>query len=252
VTLAFEKLSKRRLDGVHPDLVAVVNDAVDAVDCSVLVVEGRRTLERQKQLVAKGASRTMNSRHLTGHAVDLVAVNGKECMWGKPYHDQIAQAMKDAAEARGVEIDWGGDWRSFKDTPHYQLDWAAYPKQDTGWQSKSGDSQASTHKKLKRTSKKYKLSEAGKVVTGVGVVAGTAKKATEYFQLDTLNATKTYMDSVNGIISTYGFELAVGMLAGGFILFTLLQHWARQDHDEGRYEASGDDEQLNGAGGQWA
>lgn len=123
------KLGKRslgRLEGVHPDLVRVVERAIEITGVDFTVLEGLRTKARQEKLFAAGASRTMRSRHLTGHAVDLGAwVDGKVDWSWPPYHE-IARAMKRAAKELGVKITWGGDWR-FKDGPHYELHWMHYP-----------------------------------------------------------------------------------------------------------------------------
>jgi len=119
-------LSKRslsNLEGVHPDLVAVVKRAIQVTKQDFMVIEGLRSLERQEQLVAKGASKTMNSRHLTGHAVDLVPY---PIAWDWPLFYPIADAMKLAAKELDVNLEWGGDWRTFKDGPHFQLSWKAY------------------------------------------------------------------------------------------------------------------------------
>jgi len=117
------KLSQRsidRLKGVNPDLVSVVKLAIERSDVDFMVTEGLRTKERQKELVAAGASKTMNSRHITGHAVDLAAyVNG--IRWDWPLYEKIAKAMKQAAYELNIKIEWGGDWKSFKDGPHFQL-----------------------------------------------------------------------------------------------------------------------------------
>ena len=85
------------------------------------VIEGLRTKERQAELVKAGASRTINSRHITGHAVDLAAVVGGEVRWDWPLYEKIAKAMKQAAYELNINIEWGGDWKSFKDGPHFQL-----------------------------------------------------------------------------------------------------------------------------------
>lgn len=120
--------SKLRLRGVHPDLVKVVELAITRSDVDFTVLEGLRNLERQKELFAAGASSTMNSRHLTGHAVDLGAwVNGG-VRWDWPLYHKIAKAMKSAASDLGITITWGGDWRSFPDGPHFELTRAAYPE----------------------------------------------------------------------------------------------------------------------------
>lgn len=123
------KLSKRsleRLQGVHPDLVEVVKLAITLTEVDFGVTEGLRNIDRQRELVAKGASKTMNSWHLTGHAVDLVAYVGSEVRWDWPLYHKIAEAMKRASKALGVPIVWGGDWKSFKDGPHFELDRAVY------------------------------------------------------------------------------------------------------------------------------
>ena len=128
--------SSKRLIGVHPDLARVVRRA-DADNPGLFSVgEGVRTLARQRQLLAAGASRTLKSRHIPatskanprfGHAVDLLALQGGKVSWHWPLYHEIAKAMKAAAKAEKVSIEWGGDWQSFKDGPHWQLPWKAYP-----------------------------------------------------------------------------------------------------------------------------
>jgi peptidoglycan L-alanyl-D-glutamate endopeptidase CwlK len=113
--------------GIHPDLVRIVRHAVELSDLEFVVLEGLRTVERQKQLVASGASRTMNSRHITGHAVDLGAVVGGEVRWDWALYHKLASTMKAAAADLKLPIEAGADWKSFPDGPHYQLPWKAYP-----------------------------------------------------------------------------------------------------------------------------
>jgi len=117
--------SKQRLSGVHPDLVDVVKRAIEITEQDFSVTEGIRHIERQKKLVATGKSTTLNSRHLTGHAVDLVPY---PVSWDWEYFYPIADAMKQAAEELDVDLEWGGDWKSFPDGPHFQLNWKKYPK----------------------------------------------------------------------------------------------------------------------------
>lgn len=119
--------SKLRLKGVHPDLVKVVERAIEISTVDFTVLEGLRTPERQKALVEAGASETLNSRHITGHAVDLGAWVGDEVRWDWPLYHKIAAAMKDASKQVNVPIKWGGDWRNFKDGPHFQLPRKTYP-----------------------------------------------------------------------------------------------------------------------------
>lgn len=121
------KISRGNLQGVHPDLVRVVERAIQITATDFRVIEGLRTKARQRKLVAQGASKTMNSRHLTGHAVDLAAMVGREIRWDWPLYYSIAAAMKQAAHELGVRIVWGGEWRTFKDGPHFELDRKVYP-----------------------------------------------------------------------------------------------------------------------------
>lgn len=119
--------SEKNLQGVHPHLAAIVRRAAEITEIDFVVTEGLRTVARQKQLVAAGASKTMKSRHITGHAVDLAAVVGGKVRWDWPLYAKLAAAMKRAAAETGRPIEWGGDWKSFKDGPHFQLPWREYP-----------------------------------------------------------------------------------------------------------------------------
>ena len=120
----FSKRSEDNLIGVDDRLVAVVRLALRLSATDFTVVEGLRTVETQKKLVAKGASKTMNSRHLIGQAVDLYPYyDGRVQVTAPPAkYREIAQAMKQAASELGVRITWGGDWKSFVDMPHYQIE----------------------------------------------------------------------------------------------------------------------------------
>ena len=119
--------SLTRLKGVHPDLVKVVTRAIEISTLDFTVLEGVRSLERQQALVEAGASQTLKSRHLTGHAVDLGAWVDGQVDWSWPLYARIAGAMKMAAKEVNVPIEWGGDWITFKDGPHFQLPWSNYP-----------------------------------------------------------------------------------------------------------------------------
>lgn len=124
------RLSSRslgRLGGLHSDLVTVVERAIQITDVDFTVLEGLRTASRQQELYKAGATTTLNSRHLTGHAVDLGAWVTGSVRWDWPLYHRIADAMKAAAAECGVPIEWGGDWKSFKDGPHFQLPWEHYP-----------------------------------------------------------------------------------------------------------------------------
>ena len=116
--------SRQRLSGVHPDLVAVVKRAIEITKQDFSVIEGIRSVERQRELLKSGASTTMNSRHITGHAVDLAPY---PVSWDWEYFYPMADAMKQAAEELEVDLEWGGDWKTFKDGPHFQLSRKSYP-----------------------------------------------------------------------------------------------------------------------------
>ena len=125
--------SEAKLKKVHPDLVRVIKRAAKiAKDIGFIVTCGVRTLEEQKELLKKGATRTLNSRHIPGadgysKAVDLaVTIDGK-VKWDWPLYSKLAGIVKDAAKLEKVTIEWGGDWKSFKDGPHFQLPKSKYP-----------------------------------------------------------------------------------------------------------------------------
>lgn len=127
MTFLLSQKSKDRLSGVHPDLVKVVNRAIEITTCDFAILEGVRSLARQEQLVKAGASQTMKSRHLTGHAVDLGAYVAGSVRWDWPLYHKLAVAVKQAAAELQIPIEWGGDWTTFKDGPHFQLPKKDYP-----------------------------------------------------------------------------------------------------------------------------
>lgn len=119
-------VSKNNLKGVHPDLVKVVEKAITLTEIDFRVIEGLRSKQRQIELVNKGASKTLNSRHITGHAVDVAALVGGAIRWDWPLYDKIAKAFKQASKELNIPIVWGGDWKTFKDGPHFELDRNVY------------------------------------------------------------------------------------------------------------------------------
>lgn len=127
---SFSKLSRQRMEGVHPDLIAVMELALSRSKVDFLIVEGLRTRARQAELVKSGASQTMNSRHLTGHAIDIAPYVDGAVRWDWPLFHELAPVVKQAAADLGVSIEWGGDWTTFKDGPHWQLPWAEYSADD--------------------------------------------------------------------------------------------------------------------------
>ncbi|MBY0464239.1 MAG: M15 family metallopeptidase [Burkholderiales bacterium] len=148
--------SLAELEGVHPDLVKVVKRAIEITPIDFAVTDGKRTIEEQRAFVASGASQTMDSRHLTGHAVDLVAFVGNKGRWELDLLCKIALAMRSAALELKVPLRWGGNWdvqltdvdtspedlvqdyiekriaagrKPFVDAPHFELPKSSYPAQ---------------------------------------------------------------------------------------------------------------------------
>ena len=125
MTFKLGTTSRAKLVGVHPDLVRVVKRALQVSKIDFKVICGLRTIEEQRILVRTGKSMTLKSRHLTGHAVDIVPLP-------VDWHNllafrTVALAMAAAARQEGVPLEWGGDWARFVDMPHFQLPWDQYP-----------------------------------------------------------------------------------------------------------------------------
>lgn len=132
MSIVLSQKSLTKLDGAHPDLVKVIKRAAALSNIDFTVLEVLRTPARQKELVRTGASKTMNSRHLPGadgksRAVDIAPMDGGQISWAWPMYHKLAPIIKQAAKDVGVPIEWGGDWRTFKDGPHWQLPWKQYP-----------------------------------------------------------------------------------------------------------------------------
>lgn len=132
MTIPLSPRSLERLEGAHPDLQKVIKRAAAISDLDFTVLEVLRTPARQRQLVAKGASKTMKSRHLPSadgksRACDIAPLIDGAVSWDWPLYHRLAVVIKQAAVEVGVPIEWGGDWRTFKDGPHWQLPWSKYP-----------------------------------------------------------------------------------------------------------------------------
>lgn len=127
--------SEVKLKKVHPDLVRVVRRAAKLIkekSFGFIITCGVRTLEEQKKLLKAGATRTLNSRHIPGKdgyskAVDFAVTLDGKIKWDWPLYNKLSKIVKEAAKLEGVNIEWGGDWKSFKDGPHFQLPKNKYP-----------------------------------------------------------------------------------------------------------------------------
>lgn len=141
----WDETSLKRMEGLHPDLRKGLNVAIQLTPFPFRIIEGPRTVARQKELVRIGASKTMNSRHIPkipqggkiaySHAFDAVPMVDLDRdgeietseMFDWPLYHKMAPFIKQAFAEVGVPIEWGGNWKSFKDGPHWQLPWKQYP-----------------------------------------------------------------------------------------------------------------------------
>lgn len=127
MTFSFGTKSSEKLSQVHPDLQRVFNEAIKDSPFDFSITQGLRTKEQQKVLFDAGKSQTMNSRHLTGKAVDIAVIRDGEVTWDFKYYQLVSDHIKKVAKELGIEIAWGGDWVSFRDGPHYELHRSVYP-----------------------------------------------------------------------------------------------------------------------------
>lgn len=123
----FSQRSENNLKGVKPALVNVIRRALELSPVDFIVIEGLRTQARQKELVATGKSQTMNSRHLTGNAVDIIPVN---TTWNIEEFKPLLKAVKQAADEQGLKLRFGINWKNdpslpietrFIDAPHIEI-----------------------------------------------------------------------------------------------------------------------------------
>lgn len=123
----FSQRSENNLKGVNPELVKVIRRALEITPVDFIVIEGLRTQARQKEMVATGKSQTMNSRHLSGHAVDIIPVN---TTWKIEEFHPLLKAVKQAADEQGLKLRFGINWKNdpalpietkFIDAPHVEI-----------------------------------------------------------------------------------------------------------------------------------
>lgn len=117
----FGSRSLGNISGTHPELQRVILRALELSPVDFLVTDGLRTLAEQRRFVATGKSKTMKSKHLTGRAIDYVAWANGTFTYNYSKMLSISKAFKAASAELDIPIDWGGDWKSFVDTPHIQL-----------------------------------------------------------------------------------------------------------------------------------
>lgn len=118
----FSKASLDKMNGVNSKLVILMKEAIKNSPYDFKITEGLRTVERQKELVKTGKSKTMNSYHLKGKAVDIAVLIDNKITWDFKYYKEVANHIKEIARKLGYVITWGGDWKTFKDGPHFQIE----------------------------------------------------------------------------------------------------------------------------------
>lgn len=123
----FSARSFNHLAGVRPELVILAYHALLLSPIPFQIIDGLRTPQEQDDLLAAGKSRTLRSRHLTGHAIDVVAIQDDKISWDWSLYTLIAESFKRASAETGIKVNWGGDWKGFRDGPHFELDRAEFP-----------------------------------------------------------------------------------------------------------------------------
>jgi peptidoglycan LD-endopeptidase CwlK len=170
--MTLSQRSKTNLTGVHPDLIRVAEKAAE-MGAQFHVTEGLRPLALQRKYVAEGASKTMKSRHLTGHAFDIVNADGE-----KAYNPDsmlaLSKVFKAAAKELSLPLEWGGDWRDDPDdkigwdSPHFQLPWRSYPANGKPPQSPEPVSQATLPPPSQERAPAAPLRKSGTIAGAVG------------------------------------------------------------------------------------
>ncbi len=222
------------LAGVHQDLRKVVVRAAEITSIPFKVTEGRRTLEKQRQNIKNGVSWTMKSRHLTGHAVDVIpqvdvnkdgTISQSEA-YAWPLYYKLAAVFKQAAKDVGVPVEWGGDWRKNKDGPHWQLPWAKYPiakaasligfstgvdtEEYLGAEPVEGDTEDATHGKT------------------IALVGGGASAGTSMGYQPVLDAINTVAYQQGEITSGQVVRIIIAAIIVGASLWVAWKQWKAQ------------------------
>ena len=202
----YSNRSLRSLNGIHPDLRRVMDRALQNSPLDFCVIEGLRTKKRQAELVAAGKSWTMNSRHLTGHAVDLMPFVDGVGSFSWPLYNQLGPAVKKAAKEEGVDLEWGGDWSpKHLDGPHFQLSEASYPASEFT----TTDKPPKDKKPRTKVAQSTTIRAAGtQCLAGAGMAAGA---------IEATSGVAQYMLIGGGILI---------ILLGGWIMRERIKKWA--------------------------
>lgn len=122
----FGTRSLKNMKGLHSDLLKVLNEAIKTPPFDFAVTDGFRTMAEQKKFVKEGKSKTLKSRHLSGKAVDVMCYVDGKGTWRIPVYQKFAKHVLSCAKKLGIAIVWGGNWSSFPDYVHFELDKTKY------------------------------------------------------------------------------------------------------------------------------
>lgn len=118
----FSERSLENLKGVDERLIEIMTLALSRSKNDFGITEGIRTIKRQQELVKNGKSKTMNSYHLKGKAVDVAIYKNGKISWEIGLYKELNDIIQRIAKEKGYKITWGGDWRTFADGPHFQIE----------------------------------------------------------------------------------------------------------------------------------
>lgn len=111
--------SEKELAGVNVRLADFIRQLSIICPHPFVVTEGVRTKQRQRELVKSGASKTLNSPHLVGRAVDIAPQVSGGISWEWKHFTPIIECAKAHAVATGLPLTFGYDWGW--DAPHIEI-----------------------------------------------------------------------------------------------------------------------------------
>jgi peptidoglycan L-alanyl-D-glutamate endopeptidase CwlK len=214
--MTLDARSEKHLLGVHPDLVRVMRAASERT--KFRITEGLRDQTRQAELVRSGKSKTQNSRHLTGHAVDIIAI-GDDGIATYDMEDmaRVAAVVRDVAKEQGVPIQWGaaakygGDFKTFNDSPHFQLPWKQYPAIGV-----------STTTRVVEAASKPPVAVTGGAAVGAGVATVPALPSIPAPpDLSGITAWQSAADTVSNSVNWVSTNVTASLLVVGYIVVTV-------------------------------
>ena len=127
----FSQSSIKRLNTVDSKLQLLANEVLKITPYDFAITEGLRTVERQQELFKQNTSNKIitkcdgiknKSKHQLGKAIDIMVYDEHGAgTWEEKYYKEVALIFKQKAKELNINISWGGDWKSFKDYPHFEI-----------------------------------------------------------------------------------------------------------------------------------